>query len=118
MVTTEQHEDAIQEFIDKYQDGPDAVRVILKVNFSNFIPYACQVVPDYLGTAGILLSLKPDLRGDIIVMGGDLIVEGDFLHHMADTHRSRDAASNQINYSHNTHLYSYSSRVPRKNRRR
>lgn len=51
-----------------------------------------QVVPDYIGTAGILLSLKPDLRGDIIVMGGDVIVEGDFLHHMADTHRSRDAA--------------------------
>jgi NDP-sugar pyrophosphorylase family protein len=49
-------------------------------------------VGDYVGTAGVLLSLKPELNGDVIVMGADVIVEGDFLHHMADIHRARDAA--------------------------
>lgn len=35
MVTTEQYEDVIQEYLDKYQDGPDAVRVNLKVSASS-----------------------------------------------------------------------------------
>jgi len=65
---------------------------VYKDSMNDPIKVNLQVVPDYLETAGILLSLKSVLRGDFIVMGGDLIVEGDFLHLMADNHRQRDAA--------------------------
>eukprot|EP01127_Copromyxa_protea_P024528 TRINITY_DN9718_c0_g1_i1.p1 TRINITY_DN9718_c0_g1~~TRINITY_DN9718_c0_g1_i1.p1 ORF type:complete len:449 (+),score=104.78 TRINITY_DN9718_c0_g1_i1:1-1347(+) len=81
VVTTERYEDAIQQFLHIHKDTThDAVQVVLKV------------VPDYFGTAAVLVSLKPELKGDIIVMGADVIVEGDFLHHMADMHRAKDAA--------------------------
>uniref|UniRef100_A0A6B2L4L6 Translation initiation factor eIF2B subunit gamma n=1 Tax=Arcella intermedia TaxID=1963864 RepID=A0A6B2L4L6_9EUKA len=57
-----------------------------------------EVFDDFLGSAGCLLKLKDKIQNHVIVMSGDLIVEDQFLHHMADLHRARDAAVTLLTY--------------------
>ena len=44
------------------------------------------------GTCEVVYSLRDTLRTDFIVISGDCVMNGHFLHDMADTHRTHNAA--------------------------
>jgi len=45
-----------------------------------------------VGTVDALLKIKDKIKRNFIVISGDVIVSENFLHHMADIHRTRNAA--------------------------
>jgi translation initiation factor eIF-2B subunit gamma len=50
------------------------------------------IVKDYMGGAESLVHIKSKIKRDFITIADDLIVDGSFVHHMTDIHRSKDAA--------------------------
>jgi translation initiation factor eIF-2B subunit gamma len=56
------------------------------------------VCDDFMGSATVLLKIKDRIKNHLIVMSGDLIVEDQFLHLMADLHRAKDAAVTILSY--------------------
>jgi len=51
-----------------------------------------EFIKEHCGTAEALLNMKDKIKRNFMVISGDLIVQDGFIHHMADIHRTRDAA--------------------------